>query len=457
MQTQSLIKKVLLKAFIVILVLLVLATLTYCFTQTHFLWGTTIDGVNCSLMSKEKAIYEINQKKQLEYLTFKFVNGNSYTISGTEIDMQVDSKRIDEIFRQQHSNYKESRSYDIKGHVLVDLELLKSYLETIPELQEKQMEAPQDAYIVFKKDMFYIKKETYGNVIDFDEALNLAVIKIRDCENTVDFEPITQVVPAVSEDDLINKYDELNSILNTSINFQLNNGELYTLDSTIIKNWLYQDENGDFYFDIEAGVSAFVEELASCIDSINSVMYFNATDIEGLTSVNISQNLRAYLNKEAQIAEIHELIGSDTNILKQPIYDITPIFDMLTSRIEIDITRQHIWFYLNGELIVDTPCVTGNISIGYDTPPGVFFLLNKNRGVYLEGYNKDGSKYKSYVEFWMRFNQGIGMHDATWRGQFGGEIYKTSGSHGCVNMPYEAAKKTYEYIDSTIPIIVYYS
>ncbi len=457
MQTRSLAQKLFYKVLVVVLALLTLSTGVYYFIQTHFLWGTTIDGINCSLMSKDKAIYEINQKKQSETINFKFMNGSTYTVNGSEIDMQVDSKRIDEIFRQQHSNYKESRSYDTKGYVLVDLDVLKTYLRTIPQLQEVQMEAPQDAYIVYKKDMFYIKKEAYGNIIDFDEAFNLAVLQIRACESTVDFESITQTTPNVFEDDLNDKCDELNSIINTSISFQLNNGELYTLDSNIIKNWLYQDENGDFYFDIEDGVSAFVEELANKIEATNSVLYFKATNMEDLTSVNVAQNLRAYLDKEAQIAEIYELLGSDTQIVKNPIYDRTPIFDMLTSRIEIDITRQHIWFYLNGELIVDTPCVTGNISIGYDTPPGVFFLLNKNRGVYLEGYNKDGSKYKSYVEFWMRFNQGIGMHDATWRGQFGGEIYKTSGSHGCVNMPYDAAEKTYEYIDSTIPIIVYCS
>lgn len=57
----------------------------------------------------------------------------------------------------------------------------------------------------------------------------------------------------------------------------------------------------------------------------------------------------------------------------------------------------------------------------------------------------------------MRFNQGIGMHDATWRGKFGGSIYISGGSHGCVNMPKNAAAKTYEYIDETMPIIVYKS
>ena len=29
----------------------------------------------------------------------------------------------------------------------------------------------------------------------------------------------------------------------------------------------------------------------------------------------------------------------------------------------------------------------------------------------------------------------IGIHDASWRDTFGGTIYKTSGSHGCINVP----------------------
>lgn len=106
---------------------------------------------------------------------------------------------------------------------------------------------------------------------------------------------------------------------------------------------------------------------------------------------------------------------------------------------------------------MDTPCVTGNVRNGHSTPTGVFFLKNKNRKVYLEGYNDDGSKYSSFVEYWMRFNQGIGMHDASWRYNFGGNIYLTGGSHGCVNMPKDAAAITYENIDETMPIIVYQS
>jgi len=247
------------------------------------------------------------------------------------------------------------------------------------------------------------------------------------------------------------------SILNSTINFELSNNSIVTLDSNIIKDWVYQDENSKFKIDIENGVHQFVEDLAILVNDANSIMYFNATDCEGVASVNVPWDVRPQLDKEKEIDEIKTLLGNSEPIHIKPIYDRILISDMLISYIEIDLSRQHIWFYLNGTLLLDTPCVTGCVNDGNGTPTGVFFLLNKNRGVYLKGYNNDGSKYSSYVEYWMRFNQGIGMHDATWRWQFGGQIYLTSGSHGCVNMPKDAAAKTYEYIDQTMPIIVYQS
>ena len=48
-----------------------------------------------------------------------------------------------------------------------------------------------------------------------------------------------------------------------------------------------------------------------------------------------------------------------------------------------------------------------------------------------------------------------GLHDATWRSNFGGDIYQTSGSHGCVNMPYESAKELYGLIDAGTLVLIY--
>ena len=64
-------------------------------------------------------------------------------------------------------------------------------------------------------------------------------------------------------------------------------------------------------------------------------------------------------------------------------------------------------------------------------------------------------EYQSHVNYWMPFNGGIGLHDATWRSKFGGDIYVTSGSHGCINLPKDKAEKIYDIIDKNMPIIVY--
>lgn len=457
MQIKSLIKKVLIWAFIVLFVLSIVTCAIYYFIQTHFLWGTTIDGVDCSLMSIPKAIYEINASKQNDVITFTFSNEKSYDILSWQINLCVDENKIAQIFEEQHLYPDSSREYSLDGFLMVDENLLVEFLKLFPELQESNMIERQDAYIVWDENQFYIQEHVLGTVIDFDEATKLALEKIKFGEKKVDFTPITEIMPEVFVSDLSAECKKLNAILNTSISFELSNGEFFVLDSNIIKNWVYQDDNGKFGFDTENGIIAFVEELATKVDEVNVNMHFKATGVEGLASVNIPKAVRAKLDKEAQILEITKLLGNPEPIVLRPIYDKDLISDLLTSYIEIDLSRQHIWFYKDGVLIVDTPCVTGKTSDGYGTPTGVFFLLNKDRKVYLEGFNKDGSPYKAFVEYWMRFNQGIGMHDASWRYQFGGEIYIYSGSHGCVNMPPEAAAITFENIDNTMPIIVYCS
>ena len=67
-----------------------------------------------------------------------------------------------------------------------------------------------------------------------------------------------------------------------------------------------------------------------------------------------------------------------------------------------------------------------------------------------------GPGYASFVNYWMPVNGNIGLHDATWRKEFGGEIYKTSGSHGCINLPYEKAEKIFEKAEVGLPVIMYY-
>ena len=125
--------------------------------------------------------------------------------------------------------------------------------------------------------------------------------------------------------------------------------------------------------------------------------------------------------------------------------------DIGTSYMEVDLDKQKVYQYIDGECVVETDCVSGK-AIDSDrlTPDGTYSIVYRKSPAVLKG-----ADYESPVTYWMPFNGGIGFHDATWRSKFGGEIYLTGGSHGCVNLPLSAAKKIYANVYSGMPVVVY--
>ena len=443
--------------FMFLLAFIVVFCAAYHFVQTHFLWNIQIDGISCEFLTIEEAIKKINEEKTKETVLLSFHDGKKYTVALNEFGVFVDENRIKEIFELQYFNFKDNRQYDLSGDILTDYSKVDNYLKSIPELQEQNMTTPLNAYIIWDETKFTIVPERLGDVINFEEALTLTLKKIQDGVKCIDFSDITYTTPDLLTDDLQSELEALNSILYSSIDFELTDGSIVSLNSDVIKTWVYKAENDKYAFDFENGIPLFVNELAIKVDEANKNMQFLASESEKMVTVNVPSDVRPQLDKEAQIENINTLIGNPNPLHLTPIYDRQLISDMFGNHIELDIARQHIWFYKNGELIVSTPCVTGNVRDGNDTPTGVFFLKNKNRDVYLEGFNNDGTPYKSFVKYWMRIYRGIGLHDASWRYKFGGDIYLTGGSHGCINMPESAAAKTFENIDNTIPVIVYNS
>ena len=106
-------------------------------------------------------------------------------------------------------------------------------------------------------------------------------------------------------------------------------------------------------------------------------------------------------------------------------------------------------------LVASAPCVSGRMTPTRQTSVGDFSIYSKETNRYLQGTNEDGSKYKSYVNFWMPFNEGQGLHDATWRSNFGGQIYVNNGSHGCVNLPYDFAAQLFNIAYVGMPVHVH--
>ncbi|MDO5476622.1 MAG: L,D-transpeptidase, partial [Eubacteriales bacterium] len=118
---------------------------------------------------------------------------------------------------------------------------------------------------------------------------------------------------------------------------------------------------------------------------------------------------------------------------------------------------QHIWCYINGELKMESDCVSGMTSDGHATPTGVFGIMFMKKDATLRGIMQKNGKYEyeTKVAYWMPFYDGCGFHDAWWRTAFGGDIYIKDGSHGCINLPVDAAKELFSYCDVKMPVVVY--
>ncbi len=259
---------------------------------------------------------------------------------------------------------------------------------------------------------------------------------------------------------------EKSSFPNAEITYQLPNNETYILDSDTLRNWLIQDENVKYFRDEEIwnkSIENFVEnELSSLANQIDNPKEFKPTGKDYTVFVK-NENYSYLIDTEAEIQKLKEDLENKNVITRTPCYKNSSMSDenygLGKSYIEIDLTRQKVWVYVDGNLEIETDCVTGCIDKGHETPTGIFTLTYKEKDRILRGQKLANGKYEyeSPVSFWMPFNGGIGLHDATWRSSFGGNIYISNGSHGCINLPFSAAEKLYNLIDNNMPIIVYKS
>ncbi len=169
------------------------------------------------------------------------------------------------------------------------------------------------------------------------------------------------------------------------------------------------------------------------------------TTTSGRTKKLRNSGVNLKMNRNEEALYIMNAIMTSANEVHQPTYGLGDTY------IEIDLAAQKAYMYQNYQRVWESSIVSGNVSSGNSTPEGVYALNgNKARNTVLTGAN-----YASRVSYWMPFiRNSIGLHDATWRRSFGGNIYKSSGSHGCINLPLGNAKALYSIAGVGTPVIV---
>ena len=229
------------------------------------------------------------------------------------------------------------------------------------------------------------------------------------------------------------------------------------LKGDTICSWL-RGSTPDGLIDVDWNMAAaYVKTLADQFDTAEKTRIFHTSTGK---DVELTGPYGWQMDQEGETAALIAMIRTGQSQSREPLYkkraqDRTN--DWGATYVEIDLTGQHVYLYQEGTPVWDAPCVTGNVSKDYTTPEGIYSLTYKEKDRILRGRKKeDGTyEYESHVDYWMPFNGGIGLHDASWRSKFGGTIYQYSGSHGCINLPPDKAAVLYDMVYTGIPVICY--
>lgn len=171
--------------------------------------------------------------------------------------------------------------------------------------------------------------------------------------------------------------------------------------------------------------------------------------------------------EDLETQQLIQDILSGESVEREPVYQVygpwgDPLYlkrsgtdDLAGTYVEVSISAQHMWYYVDGALLIESDVVTGDTTLGQDTATGVFPLAYKKSPDILRG-GEGKKKYETKVQYWMPFYEGQGLHDAWWKTVFGGTEYIGNGSHGCVNLPPWVAEIVYNNIVPGTAIIIYY-
>lgn len=310
---------------------------------------------------------------------------------------------------------------------------IKSIIET-----NKWGNPPHDAYIEYQNGEYIIIPEVDSTMISpetFTKALLKGIKEKKYTYNSKDYLYQTKY----KTKDLEDNKNNLNKLINKNFYVMFRKDKV-ELPKIIIKDFINIKSDGSYTINEDS----FESYITNLTYQYNNTRYENNKRIEDSYYANGTGSSFAKQIKDVNDNDVKIVPKNDhyEKVLTQKYKNVEKTY------VEVNITSQYLWFYKDGKLFLQTPVVTGDHSKNYDTPTGKYKVYSKGTDIVLDG-STVGFDYKYHVDYWMPFNQGVGMHDTQERStyEYGSDTYLYGGgSHGCVNMPPNMAKKMYENI-----------
>lgn len=320
--------------------------------------------------------------------------------------------------------------------------------------------APTDARMVIEGETVRVEADKSGQGVDRNDlealiktdiaqGVRQASIGERPTEANVTAKEVEAMIPAVQQ------------AVRLPISIQVN-GKIFAPGAVEVGKWLTvaPDKDGKLALGTnQDAINAYVASVAGQVDVAAITKQINMVNGE-VRTVNEGKNGSA-LDRTAVADALSKAVvpGQDTAVIGSMVAvayktRTNNSVDLNGKYIEVNLSRQHLWAYNDKQLVYDTPITSGATGAGFATIQGLFSIKAKQTNRNLNGVPL-GYNYNVFVQYWLPFSGNYGMHDASWRSSFGGSDYYYGGSHGCVNLPTDAAAWVYNFVIVGTPVWVH--
>ena len=488
-----------------IIALVAVYLLLGCYYSDGFSYGTWFNGVYCTGKSVEEVNEILKEGVTLNSLTVEDQSGAQLVIDPEDIDLSYDYTESLNV-RMQNQNaltwglylFSAYRSnivptitfnYDKLYEIIANWEIFTDesvlnvdigFDENGYYLINEKESVPVLENILYDVSGAIYKENTYLKLTDSEDNYESVSLNTSEQEVFDFFHHIDELQNTGLSLNIMDETVEVNSdvtwkFLVTDRNFE----ELSSKKSTKKQPWLgkficngqevsapeeYEVSHG-FITDADGNIYVSEEEIynfaLSLMDKYDTGYTVDKYKEDGTTEIIIADeddgNPGIIKGDEIYAFIVDYYMGSDlydSDVLNVAIRDDVTVHDgseLGDTYIEVDMGAQTLTYFVDGEINMQFPVVTGNTNRGRGTPSGIYNIYNKRHDTILRGEN-----YASFVHYWLGVYKGVGIHDANWRDEFGGEIYKNDGSHGCINCPSDMAEILWNIVEIGTPALLYY-
>lgn len=437
--------------------------------SAHFLPNTEINGHECSGKTVAE-VEDVFKEEMKEYsLTVYDKDGQKEEITSEDIALEYkENKDMKNALKEQNPFlWPVAIFFKETGEVTVDLSYDSGkFDQRVQSLRAMTVEQlpPESARPEFNGSQFVVKPEVYGTAVEPEavkEKIAKAVRELKPAINLKDENCYAKPEFTSKSSEVIQACEEMNQYCKANITYSMD--EPVIIDAAVISTWLSYDEEMNVALD-EGAIKKWLEEFGDKYDTLEGERTF--TTPTGKEATVSGGDYGWSIDEDTEFEAIKDALMTGETVTKEPACYVGGTAashgmpDWGTTFAEVDITEQHMWYVQDGTVVLESDVVTGLPIPERATPPGVYVFKEKALHATLVGEVLPGTKEPSYrtpVDYWMRITwEGVGFHDAGWQPGFGGDLYNTIGSHGCVNMPVDKAGELYDLIEVGTPVIIHY-